>query len=205
MTGRGPAGWAMAWTAILILTAGMVTSGAPVVAAGSAAGREGSSGRDVHLRAEAPDFTLRNLAGRDVTLSDLLRDGPVIVDFWATSCKPCIKAFPELQQIFDSYRDCGLRVVAISVDGPKSSSRVGALIKSKGYTFEVLLDPSQKVARKFHVTSLPRTVLIDTDGSIAYAVTGYRPTNHEKLEAAVRALLPDGCAKPSNDAERSGD
>ena len=145
--------------------------------------------------AVAPDFTLPNLAGEEVTLSELLKEGPVIVDFWATWCKPCIKAFPDIQKVFDNYKDCGLTVLAVSIDGPRSSSRVASLIKSKGNTFEVLLDPSQKVAKKLHVTSVPRTVLIDTNGKITYAVTGYRPTNHEKLEAAVSTLFPEGCEK----------
>ncbi len=144
--------------------------------------------------AVAPDFTLKNLAGQDVTLSELLKDGPVIVDFWATWCKPCIKAFPDLQEVFDSYKDCGLRVLAVSIDGPRSTSRVASVIKAKGNTFTVLLDPSQSVAKKLHVTSVPRTVLIDKNGKITYAVTGYRPTNHAQLSKAVGALFPGGCA-----------
>ncbi len=151
--------------------------------------------------AVAPDFTLSNLTGQDVTLSELLKDGPVIVDFWATWCKPCIKAFPDLQDVFDSYEGCGLRVLAISIDGPRSGSRVASLIKSKGTTFEVLLDPSQQIAKKLHVTSVPRTLLIDTSGKITYAVTGYRPTNHEQLKAAVSALFPEGCDEASGGAE----
>jgi len=137
-----------------------------------------------------------------VTLSELLEDGPVIVDFWATWCKPCIKAFPDLQEIFDKYRGCGLKVLAVSIDGPKSMSRVGSLIKSKGNTFEVLFDPSQKVARKFHVTSVPRTVLVDTNGNITYAVTGYRPKNHAELDAAVGELLPGDCPE---DVDETGE
>ncbi len=153
----------------------------------------------------APEFTLTNLDGEDVTLSELLEDGPVIVDFWATWCKPCIKAFPELQEIFDKYRNCGLTLLAISIDGPRSTSRVGSLIKSKGNTFEVLLDPSQKVARKFHVTSVPRTVLINTDGEVTYAVTGYRPTNHDDLDQAVAKLLPDDCPEDEVGEETTGE
>jgi cytochrome c biogenesis protein CcmG/thiol:disulfide interchange protein DsbE len=153
------------------------------------------------VESEAPDFSLPNLAGENVELSELLGEGPVIVDFWATWCKPCIKAFPDLQDVYDSYKDCGLKVLAISIDGPRSTSRVGALIKSKGNTFEVLLDTSQKVAQKFHVTSVPRTVLIGTDGKIAFALTGYRPTNHEALMEAVASLFPDGCEKTRAPAE----
>jgi peroxiredoxin len=173
MTYRRLAGLAVALAALLVLTGTSMSIGAEAK--------------------KAPEFTLPNLDGEDVKLSELLEDGPVIVDFWATWCKPCIKAFPDLQEIFDNYRSCGLKVLAISIDGPKSMSRVGSLIKSKGNTFEVLLDPGQKVARKFHVTSVPRTVLVDTDGNVAYAVTGYRPKNHEELEAAVAKLLPGDC------------
>ena len=53
----------------------------------------------------APDFTLPNIEGKDVTLSKALAEGPVIIDFWATWCKPCIKAFPSLQGMYDKYRE----------------------------------------------------------------------------------------------------
>lgn len=184
MTDRRLAGLALVLAALLVLTGAGISAGADK---------------------RAPDFTLPNIDGEDVTLSELLEDGPVIVDFWATWCKPCIKAFPDLQEIFDSYENCGLRVVAISIDGPKSMSRVGSLIKSKGNTFEVLLDPNQKVARQFHVTSVPRTVLVDTDGNIAYAVTGYRPKNHEELAAAVARLLPEDCPEDEANDETTGE
>jgi cytochrome c biogenesis protein CcmG/thiol:disulfide interchange protein DsbE len=153
----------------------------------------------------APRFALPNLEGKEVALVERLKEGPVIVDFWATWCKPCIKAFPDLQEIFDNYKNCGLSVFAISIDGPRSTSRVGALIKSKGNTFEVLLDPAQTVAKKFHVTSVPRTVLIDTDGKVVWAVTGYRPSNHEELSKAVAALFPEGCEQEPESVERTGE
>jgi peroxiredoxin len=106
---------------------------------------------------EAPDFKLVNLDGKDVKLSELLTGGPVILDFWATWCKPCLKAFPGLQEILDKYEDRGLRVVTISVDGPKSRSRVGPLVRSKKYTFEVLLDTQGRIAQKYNAVALPRT------------------------------------------------
>ncbi len=142
---------------------------------------------------KAADFTLTSITGEDVTLSELLKVGPVVIDFWAIWCKPCVKAFPDLQEIFDSYRDCGLTLVAVSIDGPRTTSKVGAFVRAKGNTFEVVLDPSQKVARKYHVTSVPRTVLVDVDGNITYAVTGYRPGNHGELVRAIEKLIPGGC------------
>ena len=65
----------------------------------------------------------------------------------------------------------------------------------------MLLDPAQKVAKKFHVTSVPRTVLIDTDGKVVWSVTGYRPSNHEALGKAVASLYPKGCEKKAEGEE----
>ena len=163
------------------------------------------AGFALSAKTRAPDFALPDLEGREMKLSEVLAGGPVIVDFWATWCKPCIKAFPELQEILDDYRDCGLRVLAVSIDGPRSSSRVKSLMASKGNTFDVLLDPSQRVARKFHVTSIPRTVLIDRDGTVVYAVTGYRPTNSKQLAAAVSGLFPEGCSGAPDGGEEAGE
>jgi cytochrome c biogenesis protein CcmG/thiol:disulfide interchange protein DsbE len=139
--------------------------------------------------APAPDFTLPNIDGKDVTLSKILMDGPVIIDFWATWCKPCIKAFPSLQGMYDKYRERGLRVIAVSVDSPRSRAQVGPLIRSKEYTFEVLLDTEGRVARKYNAVALPRTVLLAPDGEIVFATVGYRPSNHERLEEALVPIL----------------
>jgi cytochrome c biogenesis protein CcmG/thiol:disulfide interchange protein DsbE len=150
---------------------------------------------------KAPDFTLANLEGKDVTLSELLHKGPVIVDFWATWCKPCIKGFPGLEELFEKYKDRGLSVVAISIDSPKSRSRVGPFIKSKKYGFEVLLDTQGRVAKKYNAITIPRAVLISSDGEIACATIGYRPSNHELMEKSLLPLLPEEETKSGEAAE----
>ena len=137
----------------------------------------------------APDFKLANLEGEDVALSELLAGGPVILDFWATWCKPCIRGFPGLQALMTKYEDRGLTVVAVSVDGPKSRARVAPFIRSKKYSFEVLLDTQGRVAKKYNAMSIPRTVLISPEGRIAYATVGYRPSNHEQIEQSLIPLL----------------
>jgi cytochrome c biogenesis protein CcmG/thiol:disulfide interchange protein DsbE len=148
--------------------------------------------------APAPDFTLPNIDGKEVTLSKLLADGPVIIDFWATWCKPCLKGFPGLQAMYEKYRGRGLRVVTISVDSPRSRAGVAPLIKSKKYTFEVLLDTQGRVAKKYNAVALPRTVLLSPDGEIVFATVGYRPSNDEKLEEALVPILQ---AKAVGDGE----
>jgi peroxiredoxin len=141
--------------------------------------------------AKAPDFTLANTAGEDVSLSDLLARGPVILDFWATWCKPCLQGFPGLQGLLDRYKDRGLTVVAISVDGPRSRGRVTPFIRSREYDFEVLLDTQGRVAKKYNAMAIPRTVLISSEGEVVFATVGYRPSNHEQIEKELIPLLRD--------------
>ncbi len=151
------------------------------------------------LAGKAPDFRLSNLEGKDVVLSELLKRGPVVVDFWATWCKPCLKAFPGLQKTYEEYEDRGLTVVAVSVDGPKTMAGVGPLIRSKKYAFEVVLDTDGRVARKYNAMLLPRTVLIDQSGDIIFGTVGFRPANHEKLAEHLESILPE--KKTSRDGE----
>ncbi len=148
----------------------------------------------IGAESKAPDFALANIDGKDVNLTNLLAQGPVIIDFWATWCKPCIKGFPALQQLHEKYKEQGLTVVAISVDSPKSRSRVAPFIKSQKFTFEVLLDTEGKVAQKYNAVAIPRTVLVSREGQIVYTSVGYRPTNEEKLDEAVRSVLPKKAA-----------
>jgi len=184
MTDRRRAGARVFWATLLVLAGSVVSVGAA---------------------STAPDFTLPDTKGHEVTLSKLLEDGPVVLDFWATWCKPCIKAFPELQEVQDEFGPCGLRVVTVSIDGPRSVSRVAPFVKSKGHTFDVVLDTAQRVAKKYHVTSVPRTVLVDTNGNVAYSVIGYRPGNHAKLVAEIRKLLPEECPEEDAGEEPAGD
>ena len=148
------------------------------------------AGSSIGMEGKAPDFAQPNLAGKDVKLSQVLAKGPVILDFWATWCKPCIKGFPALQQLHNKYKDQGLTVLAVSVDSPKSRSRVAPFISSQKYTFEVLLDTEGKVAQKYNAVAIPRTVVISPEGQIVYTSVGYKPTNEELLDQAVKELLP---------------
>ncbi len=146
----------------------------------------------------APDFTLPDLEGKQVKLSGLLRRGPVVLDFWATWCKPCVKAFPGLQAIHDKYSKRGLSVLAISVDSPRTQARVAPFIKSNKYSFDVLLDNDGRVARLYNAIIIPRTLLLDQQGQVAFASIGYHPSNHEKLEEALKSVLPP---EPEGDDE----
>jgi len=139
----------------------------------------------------ALDFTLDDLRGAPVTLSDVLADGPVILDFWATWCKPCRKALPRLQKLATQYEGRA-RVLAISIDDPRSRTKIAPTARSLGITLPVLLDGDKTVASLYRVSSIPTTFLIAADGRIMAVHNGYRDGEIKKLESELNRLLAEG-------------
>jgi len=77
----------------------------------------------------APDFRLPDLNGKQISLTSLLGKGPIILDFWATWCKPCVKYLPRLQNIYDKYKKENLVVVGINEDGPRNWAKINPFVK----------------------------------------------------------------------------
>ncbi len=111
----------------------------------------------------APDFQLPNLKGQVISLSGL-RGKPVLLNFWASWCGPCVFEMPFLQEIHEEWSDKGL--VLLAVDIGESSSQVEEFIQSQGLTLPVLLDTKEEVARKYNIRGIPTTFFIDKDGII---------------------------------------
>ncbi len=153
--------------------------------------------------ASAPDFNLRNLQGERVNLKTLLAKGPVLLDFWATYCKPCIKAMPKLQKIHEKYGKSGLTVLGVNVDGPRGQNRVKPFLRARRVNFPIALDSDSAVMRRMQVNVLPTTLLITPDGEIALRQVGYNSKNAEALLAAVAALFPDAGGDDEANADAS--
>ncbi|OLS01488.1 TlpA family protein disulfide reductase [Tissierella creatinophila] len=106
-----------------------------------------------------PDFTLKNLDGKDVTLSDV-KDKIILVNFWASWCTWCDKEMPDLQKLKEENND--LVVLAVNVEEPKATAQ--EYIKKGGYDFEVLLDEDGEIAAQYLVSGLPASYFVDKDG-----------------------------------------
>jgi peroxiredoxin len=135
-----------------------------------------------------PDFTLKQLDGNSYNFSDVVGKKVVIIDFWATWCKPCKKLLKKLNIIHKKYKD-KVEILAISTDSASALSSVESYIKSKGFTFTVLLDPDNNVVRVFNPSrQLPYTVIIDKKGNIAFSHTGYMPGYEKEIIKKIEKL-----------------
>ncbi len=111
----------------------------------------------------APDFTLKNLAGQDVTLSSF-RGKIVMVNFWATWCEPCTREMPHIQEVFEKWPRDRLVILAIHVKDRADSAH--SWINDKRYSFPILLDLNGDAKTLYNITEIPRTFFINADGII---------------------------------------
>lgn len=154
------------------------------------------------LAQQAPDFTLNDLQGRPVRLSEAGAGKVVLLNFWATWCVPCIKELPHLQKLQDIYGPRGLQVLAVSTDGPDRQAAVSAFVGRYGYTMPMLLDTRSEVVALFDPQlTLPYTILLDRSGRIRFAHHGYSPGDERLVEAEIATLLAE--AEPERKAKSS--
>jgi peroxiredoxin len=135
----------------------------------------------------APDFTLENLDGSAVRLSEW-RGKPVLINFWATWCGPCEVEMPAIEAIYTAQRETGFVVLAIAVDD--SAENVQRFAEKHGLSFQPLLDDGM-VARDYLVFGLPTSFFVGVDGTITDVHTGML-TEKEIEEYLARAVSQDG-------------
>ncbi len=122
------------------------------------------------IGAPAYDFTLQNLDGNAVTLSDL-QGRPVILNFWATWCAPCRIEMPEFQTVYENHPDGEIAIVAVNLDEPVD--RVSKFFRDDlGLTFTALLDEGGVIADKYGVFTYPTTYFINEDGVVTASHRG---------------------------------
>ena len=136
-----------------------------------------------------PDLSVRLLDGKQVRLSALLEEGPLLVSFWATWCAPCKKEMRFLDEFHQKYNENSFRVLAISTDSPKSMSKVKSYIRAKKYTFLVGIDPIQEIAKKMNALLMPTTLILNKDRKVSWYHQGFIPGDEKEIEAQIRAVL----------------
>lgn len=132
----------------------------------------------------APDFTITTFDNQTLTLSSL-RGRVVIVNFWASWCKPCEKEAPELEAFYRSYQDRG--VMLIGIDYVDTETEARAYLAKFGITYPNAPDLGTRISQSFRIKGVPETYIIDQHGQVVKVIIG--PTTFADLAAIVEPLL----------------
>jgi peroxiredoxin len=135
----------------------------------------------------APDFTLNDINGKKVNLSEF-RGKVVVLNFWATWCGPCRAEMPSLNNLYNEYKDKGLVVLAVSMD--TSEKPVKSFVKELKLAFPVLMDKDKAVSfDEYAVLGLPTTFLIDKNGGVIEKIMGEKEWDSPQMKEKILKLL----------------
>ena len=132
-----------------------------------------------------PDLTSAKLEGK---LPDSLKGKVVLLDFWASWCDPCKESFPVMDELQKHYGEQGLVVIAVNVDENKSDME--DFLKHNAASFTVVRDAGQTLVSKAGIATMPSSFVIDRDGKICFAHTGFHGADSKKqYEQEIESLL----------------
>jgi len=140
---------------------------------------------------QASDFTLDDVTGAAITLDSLLAVGPVYMECWDLPCVNCIAELDALMPVYDSLKERGLQIIALSVDKPADEARVKAFVKSKKWPYVCLLDAQNEVKKAYGIVIKPTAYLINTKGEIVYTHIGYKKGDENQIAAEFLKWLPE--------------
>ena len=140
---------------------------------------------------QLPQVEIKDLKGNPFNTKDIQNDGkPIIICFWATWCKPCIKELDAISYDYEDWvEETGVKLYAISIDDARSMRIVEPRVNGKGWEYDVLLDPNQDFKRAMNVNNPPHTFILDGERNIVWDHTAYVDGNEQEYIEVVRKLL----------------
>ena len=141
--------------------------------------------------AALPSVSLKDINGKTVDTATLSNDGkPFVISFFALWCKPSNRELKAISEIYDEWQEeTGMRLVAVSIDEAQNAQKVKPFVESKGWEYEVLLDPNGEFKRQMGVNDIPHVFVVDGEGNIVWNHQGYVDGGEEDILEAVKAAL----------------
>jgi cytochrome c biogenesis protein CcmG, thiol:disulfide interchange protein DsbE len=141
---------------------------------------------------DVQDFELKDLAGKDVELDDLLEDSSLLVlAFWEVGCVPCTEQLTHFQEYYEDYQDKGVEFVVISATPSMLLSKVEPFFKSMEFTFRVLEDVDREVTTDYGIKAPPAVFVISPDKDMLYQHYGYKPGQEKEVKSVIDKFLAE--------------
>jgi len=137
------------------------------------------------------DFRLPDSQNKNTTFSELKGEKLTVIDFWATWCKPCIKAIPELNKVYEKFKDQGVSFISINCDGPRSIAKAVPMSNSLKIAYPLLLDINSDVKNQLNLAAFPTLIIVNEVGKIVYVHEGYADGYNEEITQALEKQLKE--------------
>ncbi|MDR0382326.1 MAG: TlpA family protein disulfide reductase [Oscillospiraceae bacterium] len=164
--------------------------GAPAGGEEAALREEGETAAETgtQTRTPAPDFTVFDAEGGGVSLS-ALQGKPVVVNFWASWCPPCVSEMADFNRVYEETGD-DIHFMMVDLVGGRETRESGeAYVTEQGFTFPVYYDLEQDAALTYGITAIPTSLFLDAQGNVVTGTQG--AIDEETLRAVVEFLLED--------------
>lgn len=141
--------------------------------------------------AALPSVMLKDMDGRSVDTAELSNEGkPIIIDFWATWCKPCVRELNAIKEVYPDWQEeTGVKFIAVSIDEAQNAQKVKPFVSQKGWEYVVLLDPNSEFKRQMGVSDPPHVFVVDGQGNIVWNHQGYVEGSEDEIyEAVLKAM-----------------
>ena len=113
-----------------------------------------------------------------------------MISFFALWCKPCNRELKAISEVYDEWQEeTGMRLVAVSIDEAQNEQKVKPFVESKGWEYEVLLDPNGEFKRQMGVNDIPHVFIVDGEGNIVWNHQGYVDGGEEDILEAVKKFV----------------
>lgn len=133
--------------------------------------------------AQLPERHLKTTDGKEINTADISKSGkPVIISFFATWCKPCLRELKAIHEVYPDWQDeTGVEIIVVSIDDAQNSAKVKTMVDGLGWDYTVLLDPNSDFKAAMGVNLIPCVFIIDSTGKVAYQKNGYTEGSEQEL------------------------
>lgn len=138
-----------------------------------------------------PTANIKTLDGKTVSTATFENDGkPIILSFWASWCRPCIKELSAIADLYDDWQDeTGVKLIAISIDDARTINNVRPLVNARGWEYDFYLDSNSDLRRAMGVTNVPHTFILNGNKEVVYQYTNYTEGSEHELFNQIKSLI----------------
>ena len=138
-----------------------------------------------------PSIDIKTLEGKTINTASFDNNGdPIVISFWALWCKNCIKELEAITEIYEDWQDeTNVKLIAISIDDSRNTSKLKPFINSKGWEYEIYHDPNSNFKRALGINQIPHTFLLNGKNEIISEHVGYTDGQEEELYDKIKKLI----------------